>query len=389
MAELAFRAAGPSDIAALGALSRRIWLAAYADLLPPAQIEYMLAWMYGPDAIASEMARGIIWQVVELAGEPVGYLSLAIEGPTADLQKLYLAPELQGRGLGQAMLAHVGALARRGGATEVRLRVNRKNARALRSYVRAGFRKVGTLVSDIGGGFVMDDEVLARNVEPSASPVVKICGLSTPDTMEAALASGADQVGLVFFPRSPRHVRLDQARALAAQARGRAEIVALTVDAEDALVDAIMAEVGPDWLQLHGAESADRVASLRSRTGRRIMKALGIGTAADLEAAGAHQGIADRILFDARPPQHAALPGGNGQPFDWTVLRDAVPGFMLSGGLTSANVVEALRISRATAVDVSSGVESAPGRKDVGKIADFVRAAKATGHGRDLASPAR
>ncbi len=210
----------------------------------------------------------------------------------------------------------------------------------------------------------------------SLMPLVKICGLSTSETVAAALAAGADQIGVVFFPRSPRYVSLQQARALADQARGHAEVVALVVDADDELLDAIVAEVAPDWLQLHGRETPDRVRAVKNRAKRPVMKAIGIGSSEDLAAAADFRGVADRLLFDAKPPKGAVLPGGNGVTFDWTILRGTDMPFMLSGGLGPDNVAEALRISGAPAVDVSSGVESAPGRKDPALITGFIRAAR-------------
>ena len=220
------------------------------------------------------------------------------------------------------------------------------------------------------------------------SPLVKICGLSTEETLAAAIAAGAERVGFVFVPRSPRYLPLDRAAALAAQARGRAAIVALVVDAEDAALDAIAAAVAPDMWQFHGRETPERVATLRARFGRPVMKALGVSEAADLAAVPAHAAVADEILFDAKPPKGAVLPGGNGVAFDWGLLAalDLPVPFMLSGGLGPRNVGEALRVTRAPGVDVSSGVERAPGVKDPDLIAAFIRAvripAKNPGHGR-------
>ncbi|GJE13071.1 MULTISPECIES: phosphoribosylanthranilate isomerase [Methylobacterium] len=207
---------------------------------------------------------------------------------------------------------------------------------------------------------------------------VKICGLSTEATLTAALEAGADWIGLVHFPRSPRHVALTRAAALSDLARGRAERVILLVDPDDALVAAAVAAVDPDLIQLHGRESPERVAAIRARTGRPVMKALGIGTRADLSVLPAYAAVADRILLDAKAPPDAALPGGNGRRFDWELLRCAAlpPGTMLSGGLDAANVAEALARTGIGAVDVSSGVESAPGAKDADKIAAFVAAAR-------------
>ncbi len=207
---------------------------------------------------------------------------------------------------------------------------------------------------------------------------VKICGLSTPETMRAALDAGADYVGLVFFPKSPRHVSLEVAASLADIARGRAGIVALLVDPDDDLVAAVTSSVRPDILQLHGAETPQRCAAIRKASGCRIMKVIKVATAADATAAFAFRGVADLILFDAKPPENAILPGGNGVAFDWTAL-DVVKGevdWMLSGGLTVANVANAIRLTGARRVDVSSGVESAPGVKDAALIGAFIAAAK-------------
>jgi phosphoribosylanthranilate isomerase len=207
---------------------------------------------------------------------------------------------------------------------------------------------------------------------------VKICGLSTAETMAAALDARADLVGLVFYEKSPRHVSLEQAAALAVMARGRAEIVALVVNADNEALDAINAAVAPDLFQVHGKETADRVAEIRARFGKPVMKAIAVETADDAAAALPYRGIADLILFDAKAPKGAVLPGGNGVTFDWRALEKVKThvDWMLSGGLTAANVAEAIRLTGATAVDVSSGVESQPGQKDIGKIRRFIRAAK-------------
>jgi phosphoribosylanthranilate isomerase len=210
-------------------------------------------------------------------------------------------------------------------------------------------------------------------------PLVKICGLSTPETVDVALAAGADLVGFVRFPKSPRHVGLDRGRALSAQARGKALRVALVVDADDAELAAVVEALDPDWLQLHGSETPDRVAAIRAKFGRPVMKAVGISEASDLAGVAAH-GSCDHLLLDAKPPRGAAaLPGGNGVAFDWRLLDGLDPGlrFMLSGGLDPDNVAAAIGITRARAVDVSSGVESRPGAKDPVKIEAFVKAARA------------
>jgi phosphoribosylanthranilate isomerase len=208
--------------------------------------------------------------------------------------------------------------------------------------------------------------------------LVKICGLSTPETVDAALEAGADMIGLVFFPPSPRFVTPEQAAPLAARARGRAAVTVLTVDMDEAGIAAIVDAVRPDWLQLHGHESPEQVAALRRRFGLPAMKAVGIREAADLAAVAAYRGVADRILLDAKPPKGATRPGGNAIAFDWAILDGFDPGlpWMLSGGLDPGNVGEAVARTRPPGVDVSSGVETAPGLKDAGLIAAFVKAAR-------------
>jgi len=208
--------------------------------------------------------------------------------------------------------------------------------------------------------------------------LVKICGLSTAETLEVALEAGADAVGFVFFPPSPRHLGYDAARALGARVEGRAEKVALSVDADDATLAAAVEALRPDALQLHGKETPARVAAIKQRFGLPVMKAIAVEARGDLAAIADYVGVADRLLFDARAPREATRPGGLGKTFDWTVLQNLdlkIP-FMLSGGLDASNVAEALRITRAPAVDVSSGVERAPGEKDPDKIRAFVRAAR-------------
>jgi phosphoribosylanthranilate isomerase len=212
---------------------------------------------------------------------------------------------------------------------------------------------------------------------------VKICGLKTEAALEAALAGGADFVGLVFFPPSPRNLSPAAARTLAAKARGRARIVALMVDPHDALIETVVAAANPDILQLHGEETPERVAEVRQRWGKPVMKAIKVETAADAEAALRYRGSADLILFDARAPEDSTRPGGNGAPFDWHALlgvKDEVP-YMLSGGLTPDNVAEAIRLTGAAMVDVSSGVEARPGEKDPDLIRRFLQAAKAAKQG--------
>jgi phosphoribosylanthranilate isomerase len=210
------------------------------------------------------------------------------------------------------------------------------------------------------------------------SLIVKICGLSTPETLDAALDAGADMVGFVFFPPSPRHLQFDVARSLGQRVRGRAQKVALTVDAGEAFLQSVVEFLHPDILQLHGSESVAQIAAIRRKFGLPVMKAVPIAVKDDLKRIATYAAAADRLLFDARAPHDATRPGGLGNTFDWRLLRNVQPGvpFMLSGGLDAGNVGEALRITRATAVDVSSGVERAPGVKDTDKIIAFVRAAR-------------
>ncbi len=210
--------------------------------------------------------------------------------------------------------------------------------------------------------------------------VVKICGLSTRATLDAALTAGADMVGLVFFPASPRHVSLETARELGDATAGRAAKVALTVDADDALLEGIVGALHPDILQLHGRESVARVAEIRRRFGLPVMKVIAVETAADLAPLPDYAAVADRLLFDARAPKGATRPGGLGAVFDWQLLQGLklnLP-FMVSGGLNPDNVADALRITRAGGVDISSGVETAPGVKDPDLIRAFIRAARAS-----------
>ena len=206
---------------------------------------------------------------------------------------------------------------------------------------------------------------------------VKICGVRTPAIVEEAADAGADFVGLVLFAKSPRHIELEEARVLAAVARGRIGTVAVMVDPEDDVVDGVLAMVGPDFLQLHGSETPERVAAIKARTGLPVMKAIPVADAADLADAGDYAASADYILFDAKPTQDARLPGGNGLPFDWQVLAGLAPPFALSGGLTPDNVGEAIRLTGASLVDVSSGVERAVGEKDARLVRSFIEAAKA------------
>ena len=214
---------------------------------------------------------------------------------------------------------------------------------------------------------------------PAPPFTIKICGLSTPETLEAALDAGADMIGLNFHPKSPRFVSHERAPELAAMARGRTQIVALIVDWDTARAAALAAGLKPDWLQLHGNETAEQVAAIKAATGLPVIKALGVASAVDLAAVASYHGIADGILLDAKPPKDAAYPGGHGKPFDWSILAALDPAlrFMLSGGLDPANVGQAIALTKPWGVDVSSGVESAPGVKDTGRIRDFVAAARA------------
>lgn len=209
-------------------------------------------------------------------------------------------------------------------------------------------------------------------------PRIKICGLTRPEDVSAAVAAGAVYVGFVFFPRSPRHLDAATAAGLASGVPPGVCKVALTVDADDALLDHIVGTVPLDMLQLHGRESPERVAYLRARHGLPVMKAVGISEAADLALLDTYARVADQLLVDAKPPKGATLPGGNGLAFDWRLIagrRWVVP-WMLAGGLTPGNVAEAVARTGAQQVDVSSGVESAPGVKDAALIAAFSTAAQ-------------
>lgn len=207
---------------------------------------------------------------------------------------------------------------------------------------------------------------------------VKICGIRTAADLETAVEAGATHCGLVFFPPSPRSLSLDMAAGLARLGRGRVTMVALTVDADDALLADIAASVAPDMIQLHGKESPERAAEIRGMTKCPVIKAVSVAEARDVEAASAYRGAADLILFDAKPPRNSVIPGGNGLSFDWSLLA-GVKGrmdFALSGGLTPDNVAEAIAATHPVLVDVSSGVETAPGQKNAELIRRFVAAAK-------------
>ena len=205
----------------------------------------------------------------------------------------------------------------------------------------------------------------------------KICGLSTPDTIDAAISGGASHIGFVFFPKSPRNVTPEQAGALAARVGGRAKIVGLFVDPAPDQIASVRRQVTLDVIQLHGDERPALVSQIAMASGIEVWKAVAVRTSADLAEAQKYRGAAHRILYDAKPPLGADLPGGNGMRFDWELLRGhthPLP-WALSGGLDARNVAEAVRITGATLVDVSSGVERKPGIKDVDKIAAFLKAA--------------
>jgi phosphoribosylanthranilate isomerase len=209
---------------------------------------------------------------------------------------------------------------------------------------------------------------------------VKICGLRTGADVAAAASAGASYVGFVFYPKSPRNVSFQEAAALAVDVPMGIAKVALVVNADDAFLDGLTAAVPLDMLQLHGSETPTRVAEVKARYGLPVMKAVGIADASDLAQIDAYAAVADQLLIDAKPPKNADLPGGNGLAFDWTLLAGrkywTVP-WMLAGGLTANNVAEAVRLTGATQVDVSSGVEGSVGVKDAGLIAAFVAAAQA------------
>jgi phosphoribosylanthranilate isomerase len=207
---------------------------------------------------------------------------------------------------------------------------------------------------------------------------VKICGITGPDAADAAVAAGADFAGLVFHPGSPRNLKLEQARALAARLKGRIRLVALVADAGDEEIAAVVAATQPDFLQLHGRESPVRAAAIRTRFGCGVIKAMAVAEASDFADVAAYEAVADMLLFDAKAPKTAARPGGHGAAFDWQLLRGRTfskPWF-LAGGLSPDNVARACAVSGALAVDVSSGVETAPAVKSADLIRAFVHAAR-------------
>jgi phosphoribosylanthranilate isomerase len=208
--------------------------------------------------------------------------------------------------------------------------------------------------------------------------LVKICGINSAEAADAAARAGADLAGLVFHSHSPRHLSLDAARSLADRLRGRSRLVALVADADDETIAAVVAAVQPHYLQLHGRETPARVGQIRARFARPLIKAVAIADNADVAASAAYEDAADMLLFDAKAPDGAARPGGHGAPFDWQLLRGRTcrRSWLLAGGLNPGNVARAIAASDAPGVDVSSGVESAPGVKDIQMIADFVSAVR-------------
>lgn len=207
---------------------------------------------------------------------------------------------------------------------------------------------------------------------------VKICGITSAEAADAAAGAGADFAGLVFFPGSPRHLRAEQASSLAARLRGRCRIVALLADARDEEIAAAVQAARPDFLQLHGLETPERVAALKARFGIAAIKSIAVADAADLACVRAYEKVADMLLFDAKAPVSAVRPGGHGAAFDWQLLRGrkfSRP-WLLAGGLDAGNVARAIRAAETPGVDVSSGVETAPGVKDPQKIRDFIAAAR-------------
>ncbi|WDZ76571.1 phosphoribosylanthranilate isomerase [Ensifer adhaerens] len=207
---------------------------------------------------------------------------------------------------------------------------------------------------------------------------VKICGLKTAEAVERAVALGASHTGFIFFPKSPRNIEPDDAGRLADRIRGRAKIVAVTVNADNDELDEIVSALNPDILQLHGGESPERLLTVKAMYGLPVMKVFSVRDAADFEKIDAYIGIADRFLFDAKAPAGSDLPGGNGVSFDWKLLDalDASVDYMLSGGLNASNIGEAMAQTRARAIDISSGVESAPGVKDLKLMESFFNAVR-------------
>ncbi|MCY4258667.1 MAG: phosphoribosylanthranilate isomerase [Rhodobacteraceae bacterium] len=223
-----------------------------------------------------------------------------------------------------------------------------------------------------------DRLVIDRGHSATCGVRVKICGLTRMSDTDAALNAGASYIGLVRFPRSPRHISIALARNLVARAEGRAVRTVLVVDPTDSEICTLQRNIPFDLLQLHGSESPERIATIRNMAPWQIMKAVGLAGKADLAKLAEYEAVADQILVDARPKDDVALPGGNGLTFDWTLLENAVftKPWMLAGGLNAGNVATAIRLTGASQVDVSSGIEAAPGLKDPAKIAEFVAAAR-------------
>ena len=207
--------------------------------------------------------------------------------------------------------------------------------------------------------------------------IIKICGIKSPRILDTAIEAGADMVGFMHFARSPRHLELDDIGEMISLARGRIETCVVLVNPDNTLV-AQVAALGPDWIQLHGPETPHRVEAIRDDAGIAILKVCSIGSAADVATVAGYADCADRILLDAKPPKDATRPGGLGMPFDWGLLKALDPqlGFMLSGGLTPDTVAAAIAATRPMGVDVSSGVETAPGVKDAGLVRRFIEAAR-------------
>jgi Phosphoribosylanthranilate isomerase len=212
-------------------------------------------------------------------------------------------------------------------------------------------------------------------------PDIKICGLKTPEAVDRAVARGATHIGFIFFPKSPRNIHPDAAGELADRVRGRVKIVAVTVDADDEELDDIVSLLRPDILQLHGNESPERVLHVKALYGLPVMKVFSVREAGDLGRIDPYIGVADRFMFDAKAPKGSELPGGNGVSFDWSLMAslDESVDYMLSGGLNKDNVALALASTKASGIDTSSGVESAPGIKDLGMIDAFFDAVAAAG----------
>lgn len=207
---------------------------------------------------------------------------------------------------------------------------------------------------------------------------IKICGLQTPATIEAAIENGANYIGFIFFPKSPRHLEIGKAKLLRPLITKPVKLVAVTVDADDTLIEAIVSQVKPDMLQLHGHETPERVAELKERYGLDIIKAFSVCQQSDFNNVKAYRGIADMFLFDAKAPKNSQLPGGNGVCFDWSLMKSLDVGCktMLSGGLDAKNVGHAIAVAQPSVIDISSGVETAPGIKDVNLIKGFFGAVK-------------